>query len=700
MNHYQPPCDRFIPRELLETGRAIFLLTIEYAGQTLRYSTKATTVTSSGAGTTRRYKGALPSLSPRSALDVLSQSPEAPSVSLSLIVDEPIAQWVDWGHRLESGVGELAWWVEGSTWEQRQVLIRGPLLGAKYGGTGDPLSFTLEPQLRGVGRPMLRARDVVGIDTVGTAAVEAAEGEVMPLVFGSPGTTHTRHAEVGGVKTRVTRPVAGSPAPRWTEDADGVLAVLMCYGHVSVVGNVRVFYKGSPDIGDGNTEMDGADVTLSEDARGEPVTILDVSGLSTAIRKSTEWAVGWVDASGAIAEGRAIETSHSITLTSADPSANYPLLTFAPGDRVHARTATVNVAFDDAAVTLDLHPAGNLGDTTYDQFVPAFDPTTIGAYTAPETVVKRAGDTLVAVFSPAASTIGSVTITATMESRRSLANVGPVDTLGRLISWLVARSGQRLARGEWYALEREFPQDVAGFINKPASYWEYLRDVVLPICPISLRFGPEGVYPVLWRWHAGPGRAVADLVDGTNGVVVIPEVSSARADGEVNTAAFIEYGWDPLYNKYRAQQWLKSQPDDQEDGWRTLTGDSAAGIVELAAQTYGVGRVLDLESRIIHTRPTADWVLRHKLAAEGAAHRRVQVETGQAHGYLREGDVVTLTASTLSLTSAVGLVHSCRRSDVGRVMYGVLLVEGYDAVSTGSTADKGGGYRPGDPAPQ
>lgn len=683
---YHPTCNRPIPRSTLEGGAAVFLLTVEYAGATLRYSSKACEVPSSATGLTLPWRGMLPSMQVSEAIDVLSQEPQAPKISIAVPVVEPIAQWVAWGHRVDRARGELAWWVEGTTWESRQVLVSGPLRGATVPALGEPWSFTLEPEQPGAGGRILKPRREVSRDTAGGTVAVEEEGKAYPMVFGGPGAEVQR-------KSFLTRRHAGSPARIWTESTPGTVThVLLCEGHASQSGPVRLLRRGCADpADDGFSDIERA-FTLTADDLGHPITILDVSTLSAAQRTARQWWVSWRRAAGALSVQSTRRQRHSYSFAYTDaPITDFVLARFEAGDVVSTRTIDVTQDFDGVSNEIKYLDSNNNAF----EYVSSgdVDETTIATYTVAEsTPIDLTGYVQLTVAASGA-TQGTATVSVIIERQSSR------HTLGELLMWLLTRSNRRVPYGEWQGVANLLTSPVAGYIDAEVSPWEYLLNEVLPLCPVSLRYGPSGVHPVLWRWWATADDALWDLEHGVDGVVRLPDMRSARADAETNTEAVFEYGWDPEAQIYRLTQEMKSEPEGVGAGLVSSASDSGGGATELGVQAYGA-RTLPIQSRIVYKRRTADWVMRWKLAAEGWAHRLVTVECRQSAGHLQVGDVVTYTDADLAITSAVALVQGRELTDGGRIRLQLVLVDGLSSTSTGPNSNDGPGDRTGKPDPQ
>jgi len=689
---YEPDCDRVIPRTTLASGPAIWLLTIQWAGRVMRYSSRPVKVTSESSGEVLVFRGRLPQLDVSQAIDAMGQVAQVPSVSISLPLFEDAAQIISHGARLDEAQAELAWWVEGTTWERRQVLIDGPLQFGGYLDAGEPITFTLEPTIKGGGRHILGARSEVSEDTVGTGYVEEDGGERYPLVFGQPGFRKSRFYQGSGGAATATRVYPGTLAPRWKEGGGVVTDILMCARHVAVAGDVEVFFWGCNDAGDDGHATLGAEyVEVGEDEEGRPITTLDVSSLTSAQQSAQYWAVQWTDSVGGVKLRESSTRTIVSSLTFSDWAfANTALYDLRPGDVVRKSYVVVSTGFDGGAtIELDDSVASAIYITSGSVSLG-----TPGTYsTAGRVNILSSYFSTMQMTGAGSPTVGACKVYTQVRGVPGFD--GGVNTLGDLVEWLLTRTSRDIDLARWLTLSRRLRVPVGGVLDPDLSYWENFTALCLPLMPVSLWNGPAGVAPVWWDW-TGEQAPVWHLEDGVDGVILLPEISSARGDDQINTAVHVNYGWDVKDNVYRRQARLVPDPRIRPSSWATLEGDASSGDTELTAQRYGK-RVLSIESKIIHTRTAADWWARWQMAACGWAHRLVKVEGSQREGSLELGDVVTLTAPAKYLTAVRGMVQEVAPTDTGRVQVTLLVQDrpSAQAVSTGPNSNQGPGDRVG-----
>lgn len=125
------------------------------------------------------------------------------------------------------------------------------------------------------------------------------------------------------------------------------------------------------------------------------------------------------------------------------------------------------------------------------------------------------------------------------------------------------------------------------WINASILAWDWIEAEVLPLLPVELREGREGVYPAIVRYDLGPTDVVRELVAGRD---VEREGRITRA-GDVVNEVTVEYA--PVAES--AARWLHR---------RTLTATSTAGLVDPAPRQIRVVRdwswdVLTTDERVL-----------------------------------------------------------------------------------------------------
>ena len=74
---------------------------------------------------------------------------------------------------------------------------------------------------------------------------------------------------------------------------------------------------------------------------------------------------------------------------------------------------------------------------------------------------------------------------------------GAGEVLVQLIQW----SGRPVDLGRWAAAEPLLERYRLDFvIDAEVDVWEFIRTHILPILPLSIVSGPNGIAPVVWRY--------------------------------------------------------------------------------------------------------------------------------------------------------------------------------------------------------
>ena len=102
---------------------------------------------------------------------------------------------------------------------------------------------------------------------------------------------------------------------------------------------------------------------------------------------------------------------------------------------------------------------------------------------------------------------------------------------GEVMTYFFRRSTIKQDVGRWRAIENYLDQrfKLAGFVSEARSPWEYIKDNILPLVPVSLIASSDGLAPVLWRRDAKKSDAVAHLTAGPN-LSRVGRVSYAKQD--------------------------------------------------------------------------------------------------------------------------------------------------------------------------
>ena len=131
------------------TGRRVhWLLTVEVGGVLMRMADDELDVVTDD-GEVYHYSAGLDDIETTESISLFSDSSGQLSVPLEFLPPPgvSVAEMIARGDDLSAGRGELARWVEGTTYEARRVVLVGGLTDPEYGDDGEAVATTLEERL-------------------------------------------------------------------------------------------------------------------------------------------------------------------------------------------------------------------------------------------------------------------------------------------------------------------------------------------------------------------------------------------------------------------------------------------------------------------------------------------------------------------------------------------------------------------------
>jgi len=241
---------------------------------------------------------------------------------------------------------------------------------------------------------------------------------------------------------------------------------------------------------------------------------------------------------------------------------------------------------------------------------------------------------------------------------------------GDVLEWMLLRSSLRVDRGRIAAVKQRLNLfKVAGFIDSPVSPWEWTEDNLLPLLPVSVVSGAEGIYPVVWEMDANAAQAVEKITaNQAGGAVRVGPVSYENSPLDVINEIRIDWAYIPTTGKHRMFTTLKGTPDP--DSFREFSNYYARA----SAGRYG-SRAETITTEIVYDAATIQRVLNWKIRASGFLHRSVSYRVDKSYGWVNLGNVVTVTDSDLSLSDRVGLVQSITWESEEALILRILLID-------------------------
>lgn len=211
------------------------------------------------------------------------------------------------------------------------------------------------------------------------------------------------------------------------------------------------------------------------------------------------------------------------------------------------------------------------------------------------------------------------------------------------------------------------------YIDDPVGVWEWIQGNLLPILPISIRYGPSGLYPIVWRSviEDEQGSLVQSLNADDGDIVRIGVVeTSSTLHGELANTIRVAYAVDSETGDHRAAYLLHGAPDRIDNG----SASASSRITRVSVARYGEIPV-ELQTSVVWDASTAAAVAYQAALRHALPVRRINYLCPQAFGWLEEGCGVQLTDSELSLSNAFGLVSEVQDYTDGSCRIQVTLLD-------------------------
>lgn len=248
---------------------------------------------------------------------------------------------------------------------------------------------------------------------------------------------------------------------------------------------------------------------------------------------------------------------------------------------------------------------------------------------------------------------------------------------GDVLEVMVNYTGKPIDRGR-FAAAKPFlsAYKIDAMIDAQVKPWDWIREHLLPILPVSIVTGPDGLYPVVWRFDATAADAIADLDTAKDPRIqrasrVMTESSKIRNSFTLDYAKSIRTG--SFYGTVR----LNAEAYDSGD---TTNLTSLHCRVSQHRYRYADGspRIVEekLESVVIYDTATAHAILSWRARALSLGRKYIDlVAPERDYGTLERGDVVTFSDADLYISGWVCLVVDVQVDDSDTVGLRLLRVE-------------------------
>jgi len=228
---------------------------------------------------------------------------------------------------------------------------------------------------------------------------------------------------------------------------------------------------------------------------------------------------------------------------------------------------------------------------------------------------------------------------------------GALRGAGDVIRWALGESSLRIDHSRTSELSILDGYKIDTYINGPSSPWAWLLSEVLPLLPVTVGTGPDGLFVVPWLARAlSFDQAVDALEEGRNctreGAVVYTSTAEVYNDLTIRYAPNVETGGFSRYRTLNGDRYTSKDPNTSPGFW-----------CRRSAATFGK-RSMTLEASVIYDPATAGAVLQDLARRHSHPRREILYSLPRSLDWLRPGDVVTLTDEDLHLTDVLGLVGS------------------------------------------
>lgn len=243
---------------------------------------------------------------------------------------------------------------------------------------------------------------------------------------------------------------------------------------------------------------------------------------------------------------------------------------------------------------------------------------------------------------------------------------------GQILADILRLTSVPVDRGRWAAAEGYLNRYLFDFvIDAQVVPWDFARQNVLPLLPVSIVTGPDGLYGVVWRYDATAADAVAHLDTGTD--LEIERSSTVTADrSNIINRITVKYG-----KALRTGRWLAQVTLDADDTDGAIPDLYCALSQRRYQRPDGQPLVVEkvIEAVCVYDDATATAIAQWHARAFALARRRVSYTVSEArYGWMERGAIVTLTDADLYIDAQLCIVESIAIDGSGRLDLGLLMV--------------------------
>ena len=224
--------------------------------------------------------------------------------------------------------------------------------------------------------------------------------------------------------------------------------------------------------------------------------------------------------------------------------------------------------------------------------------------------------------------------------KRNPFGTGVLQGGGDICRWALMTAGIPLDHGAWANAGVILNEYIfAGYINEPVDTWEWLQNNILPYLPIEVKTGEKGVYPVLNQFVALQNvQPVASILQG-NDFLQVSAIETSTDTSEIVNACTVSFALNSAKDSYAATTRIAPNSENAD-------GDAQNNFAQSSFNRFGLHEV-NLELPFVYERKTAHRIASDFIRARCFAKRTIEYCAAAEYGYLKIGDVITLTDDNL-----------------------------------------------------
>tara|TARA_Y100001963_G_scaffold151032_1_gene233178 strand:- start:1024 stop:1890 length:867 start_codon:yes stop_codon:yes gene_type:complete len=226
---------------------------------------------------------------------------------------------------------------------------------------------------------------------------------------------------------------------------------------------------------------------------------------------------------------------------------------------------------------------------------------------------------------------------------------------GDLCIYILSLSNSAVDFSSWNSIRKYLNRyKFDGVINNPEiTPLEFLQKEILPLLPIGVIIGPNGLKPVLHQLSEGIDLVVVDEIEAGSAFYRNSPVTTLSDPDSIINEISISFGWDGIIKGYRSSvrgtyKKKKPFPFEFEDQYS-----------QLSFSRFG-RRAKAISSKFIYDLESATRIVRDIIRFSSFPYRLIEYSADSQFGFLELGDIIHLTDQNISIEGIKAQIVSKR----------------------------------------